>query len=325
MVSAENLTIFHGKKPFMEKLSFQIPKGSVTALVGACGSGKTTLLHALAGIGRYKGNLQIHGRTAKGSLWGRGRTAKESLQANGRTGLVFQNPRFQFLGQTVEEEILMTLEATERGRRKPDKREMTANSKETGQRWQTDGTGSDQKRQTDRTGPGQEKQADAAVGNPSAQIQQKESILTRKAHELLAGFGLLPYIKDSPYALSQGQQRRLALLAMLVCDCSLMLLDEPTYAQDEQATRFILTLLEQQVAQGLTVIMATHDLALAEAFADQVFLVDKGNVRELSACELQEYMHRAMPGHASDCLPVNGVRNFREGTCCNTPEGGNAK
>ena len=58
----------------MRNLSFQLEKGSVTALIGGNGAGKTTLLTALAGAGRWKGNLWVQGKV----------------------GLVFQNPRFQF-------------------------------------------------------------------------------------------------------------------------------------------------------------------------------------------------------------------------------------
>ena len=93
-------------------------------------------------------------------------------------------------------------------------------------------------------------------------------------------FGLLEWKKQSPYALSQGQQRRLALLAMLAGDCPLMLLDEPTYAQDERSTRFILELLERRVSQGLTVVMATHDLALARACSNQVLLLEDGKLKK---------------------------------------------
>lgn len=263
IVEAEDLTIFHGKKPFMEHLSFQIPRGRVTALVGACGSGKTTLLHALAGIGRYKGRLQV----------------------GGRAGLVFQNPRFQFLAQTVEEEILMTLESGNggKGRVKPEP--------EAGERGQIrTGTEAGKKGQT-TSGAG-------SIPEPSG--------LSGKADALLEEFGLLPYKSHSPYALSQGQQRRLALLSMLACDCPLMLLDEPTYAQDEQATRFILDLLKRRVTQGLTVVMATHDLALAAAFASRIFLVDQGKIREVKARELSEGLEIREPRESRES------RDFRE-------------
>lgn len=209
MVLAEQLTLYHGKKPFLKDLSFRIEKGSVTALVGTCGSGKTTLLQAMAGIGRKKGRLELAGRP----------------------GLVFQNPRFQFLSLSVQEEVLTTLRAV--------------------------------------------------YGKKA-----EEAVLKRKAGELLEEFGLRQWEKESPYTLSQGQQRRLALLAMLAGDCPLMLLDEPTYAQDERSTRFIMDLLMSRVKDGLTVVMATHDLALAKACANQILLLQEG---KLTAIPTEEW------------------------------------
>lgn len=207
IAEAKNLTLLHGKKPFLKDLSFQIKKGSVTALVGSCGSGKTTLLQTLAGIGTYCGELH---RAEK-------------------AGLVFQNPRFQFLTLSVEEEVLTTLR----------------------------------------------------IEKPKAKAEE----LQEEAEQLLDEFGLLKWRKQSPYALSQGQQRRLALLAMLAGNRTLMLLDEPTYAQDERSTRFILDLLERRVAGGLTVVMATHDLELAKACANEIWLLENESLHILSTEE----------------------------------------
>jgi len=215
MVEAKNLTLLHERKPFLTNLSFRMDKGSVTALVGSCGSGKTTLLQAIAGVGRYKG----------------------SLVTGGKAGLVFQNPRFQFLSTSVEEEVLTTLRAAKKG--------------------------------------------------------TEEERLKQEAEELLSEFGLLEWKTASPYALSQGQQRRLALLAMMAGDCPLMLLDEPTYAQDERSTQFILDLLERRVAEGMTVIMATHDLELAKACANQILLLEDGELKSLEPEEAGKYLLEA--------------------------------
>ncbi len=204
IAEAERLTLLHNKKPFLKELSFQIKKGSVTALVGSCGSGKTTLLRALAGIGAYRGRLCT----------------------TERTGLVFQNPRFQFLTLSVEEEVFTTLR----------------------------------------------------IEKPKAEAEK----LQKETEQLLEEFGLLKWRKQSPYALSQGQQRRLALLAMLAGNRTLMLLDEPTYAQDERSTRFILDLLERKIAEGLTVVMATHDLELAKACANEIWLLEDDGLHILS-------------------------------------------
>ena len=211
MAQARDLTLFHGRTPFLKGLSFTLPKGSVTALVGRNGSGKSTLLTALAGVGKYRGELTVHGRV----------------------GLVFQNPRFQFLALTVEEEVVTTLK----------------------------------------------------VLHPDAPPEQ----LAAMADELLETFGLLEKKTASPYALSQGQQRRLALLAMLAGDRPLLLLDEPTYAQDERSSIFILELLRQRVAQGLTAVIATHDLVLAGSCANQILLLEGGALTHMTQEEFARY------------------------------------
>ena len=115
------------------------------------------------------------------------------------------------------------------------------------------------------------------------------AILQKRAEDLLDEFGLLPYKEVSPYSLSQGQQRRLALLSMLAGDRPLLLLDEPTYAQDERSSRKILKLLNQRVQQGLTAVIATHDLALARAFANQILLLENGRLTPMSTDDLDHY------------------------------------
>lgn len=214
ILQAQDVSLFHDRKLcFMKHLNFSIPRGSVTSLVGKCGSGKTTLLYGMAGILKCKG----------------------SMQCKGKIGLVFQNPRFQFLKLTIEDEILETLSMR-------------------------DGKNADQE------------------------------IMKREMEEALRSFGLWEYREHSPYAISKGQQRRLALLSMLLCKADIMLLDEPTYAQDEKATKFILSLLEKRLKEGLTVIIATHDLMLAKRISNQILLVDDHKIKPLSEEEMDDYM-----------------------------------
>ena len=107
---------------------------------------------------------------------------------------------------------------------------------------------------------------------------EEDCRLEEKAWDWLREFGLEKYGKISPYMLSQGQQRRLAVLSMLAGEQEILLLDEPTYAQDERATRFIMKRLAERAAGGLTVIIATHDRALAAAYAHEIIWLDKGEV-----------------------------------------------
>ncbi len=102
--------------------------------------------------------------------------------------------------------------------------------------------------------------------------QSGEAERRQRAAQLLESFGLGRYQRYSPYMLSQGQQRRLAVLAVLVGGQNLLLLDEPTYGQDDRSTASIMNLLRRKMeAEGLTVIFITHDRQLAAAWADKVY------------------------------------------------------
>ncbi|MDO4175465.1 MAG: ATP-binding cassette domain-containing protein [Eubacteriales bacterium] len=93
--------------------------------------------------------------------------------------------------------------------------------------------------------------------------------LRTRAIALLDSCGLKKYQEFSPYMLSQGQQRRLAVLAVLAGGQKVLLLDEPTYGQDYRSARALMDQVREQVqAVGLTVLMTTHDRGLAETYAD---------------------------------------------------------
>lgn len=90
----------------------------------------------------------------------------------------------------------------------------------------------------------------------------------QRAEELLDRYGLKRQRRYSPYMLSQGQQRRLAVLSVLAGGQELLLLDEPTYGQDARSVNAIMEHLREKVEQeGLTVIFITHDTELVAAWA----------------------------------------------------------
>ncbi len=99
-----------------------------------------------------------------------------------------------------------------------------------------------------------------------------------KALELLDTCGLKAYREFSPYMLSQGQQRRLAVLAVLADGQKLLLLDEPTYGQDYRSARALMDQVRKRVMEeGLTVIMTTHDVGLCNAYADVRYRIEDRN------------------------------------------------
>ena len=96
--------------------------------------------------------------------------------------------------------------------------------------------------------------------------------------ELLRIFDLENYKKYSPYLLSQGQQRRLAVLSMIAGQQEILLLDEPTYGQDYENIRAIMELLLEKSRNGLTVIFSTHNEKVAHNFSHKIIrLEDTGN------------------------------------------------
>lgn len=116
----------------------------------------------------------------------------------------------------------------------------------------------------------------------SLKIWKKESegSAALEAKELLALYGLEHYGKYSPYMLSQGQQRRLGVLAMLAGGQSLLLLDEPTYGQDGRTTRAIMEQMKARTREGLTVVFSTHDEQVAYEYADKIWHVEEGKAWE---------------------------------------------
>ncbi|HEY9574152.1 MAG TPA: ATP-binding cassette domain-containing protein [Lachnospiraceae bacterium] len=102
------------------------------------------------------------------------------------------------------------------------------------------------------------------------------------AMESLKDFGLEKYHRYSPYMLSQGQQRRLAVLSVLLGGQSLLLLDEPTYGQDQKSAYAIMEKLQEKVEkEEITLIFITHDEDLAWAFADRIYRLEEKTLVEV--------------------------------------------
>lgn len=96
--------------------------------------------------------------------------------------------------------------------------------------------------------------------------------------EQLAEFGLSNLALASPYELSQGQKRRLAVATMLGKRSDVWLFDEPTYGQDAQTERLILEKLKARQMQQGTVVTVTHDMDLVRAWATRVVVLADGGI-----------------------------------------------
>lgn len=109
-------------------------------------------------------------------------------------------------------------------------------------------------------------------------LQCSKDVLEEQALGLLDQYGLKKYRNFSPYMLSQGQQRRLAVLSMLAGSQKLLLLDEPTYGQDKRNTDMIMSQLRELCADGMTVLFSTHDRETAIRYSDYIYELREGKV-----------------------------------------------
>jgi energy-coupling factor transport system ATP-binding protein len=104
--------------------------------------------------------------------------------------------------------------------------------------------------------------------------------------EILQGIRLWRYREVSPYLLSQGQQRRLGVAALMAYHCIALICDEPTYAQDRISTIAIMDALCKQAREhGAVVIFSTHDPQLAKDYADQIYRLEGGKLyADMESC-----------------------------------------
>ena len=101
-----------------------------------------------------------------------------------------------------------------------------------------------------------------------------------RAHAVLAQVGLADKAKNYPSQLSGGQQQRVAIARALAMQPQLMLFDEVTSALDPQLTGEVLRVMEKLAADGMTMILVTHEMAFARRVANEVIFMHKGRVWE---------------------------------------------
>ena len=106
-----------------------------------------------------------------------------------------------------------------------------------------------------------------------------------KARELLERVGLGDRADHYPSELSGGQQQRVAIARALAMDPELMLFDEPTSALDPELVSEVLTVLKDLAADGMTMVVVTHEMGFAREVADQVVFMDEGRILESGTAE----------------------------------------
>lgn len=101
-----------------------------------------------------------------------------------------------------------------------------------------------------------------------------------RADTLLASVGLEGHGDHYPWQLSGGQKQRVAIARALAMDPNVMLFDEPTSALDPERVGEVLAVMKGLAEQGMTMLVATHEMGFAREVADTVIFMDGGLVVE---------------------------------------------
>ncbi|TKV70578.1 amino acid ABC transporter ATP-binding protein [Rhizobium sp. AU243] len=106
------------------------------------------------------------------------------------------------------------------------------------------------------------------------------------AEAVISKVGLREKMDCYPEQLSGGQQQRVAIARSLAMEPKLMLFDEVTSALDPQLTGEVLRVMEQLAADGMTMILVTHEMGFARKVADKVIYMKDGKVHEMGSADI---------------------------------------
>ncbi|MEA2676914.1 MAG: polar amino acid transport system ATP-binding protein [Chloroflexota bacterium] len=101
-----------------------------------------------------------------------------------------------------------------------------------------------------------------------------------RAMELLTSFGLAEKAREYPDRLSGGQQQRAAIVRALAMEPDILLLDEITAALDPELVAEVLDVIRELALEGMTLVIATHEMGFARDVADRICFLDAGRILE---------------------------------------------
>lgn len=139
---------------------------------------------------------------------------------------------------------------------------------------------------------------------PRRILKRSRAALRPQIEALFARFGLAEHMEKYPDQLSGGQQQRVAIVRALAMKPEVMLFDEITSALDPQLVGDVLDALRALQADGMTMVLATHEMGFAREAADKVCFLKDGKILEEGPpsavfaapkrAETQEFLKRAL-------------------------------
>jgi polar amino acid transport system ATP-binding protein len=124
----------------------------------------------------------------------------------------------------------------------------------------------------------------SVIGNitlaPRKVLGLDKAAAREKAETLLSRFDLIDKIDEYPERLSGGQQQRVAIIRAMAMSPDILLFDEPTSALDPELVGEVLDVMKVLAADGMTMVVVSHELAFSREAAHRVIFMDQGVVVE---------------------------------------------
>jgi len=134
-------------------------------------------------------------------------------------------------------------------------------------------------------------------------------VIERRAEWALKVMELYRYKDRSPYSLSVGERKRLAIAAVLAYDPEILVLDEPTAGQDYVQKEKISEMLNLLRTMGKTVVIVTHDVEFVVEHVNRIVVMSDGKI--LASASPREILSNYMLLRRSHLLPPQSVRLAR--------------
>ena len=123
------------------------------------------------------------------------------------------------------------------------------------------------------------------IEGPLVVLRQKRDPTVSRALEALDRFGLKEKEAAYPGELSGGQQQRVAIARAVMMNPKLILFDEPTSALDPELVAEVLNTIQDLAAEGMTMLIVTHEMGFARKLADVVHFMADGQIAESGPAE----------------------------------------
>jgi ABC-2 type transport system ATP-binding protein len=144
----------------------------------------------------------------------------------------------------------------------------------------------------------------------TGQLFQVETARVEKnARELVARFHLQEFADRALEGLSHGTRQRVAIVSALLHDPEVFVIDEPMVGLDPQHARIVKDVLKERSLAGMTVLVSTHQLSIAEEMADRIGIINGGKLVAVGTREELRHQSRTT-GHLEEVfltLTANGT------------------